>query len=65
MNAPGIFQEDSYAFNSFIQSLPSVLSLPGTLEESKNNNSAEIWQRSKITPKPKSEQALVHYGQTI
>jgi hypothetical protein len=32
------------ALNALIQSLPSVWSLPGTLEESKNHNSAEPWK---------------------
>jgi hypothetical protein len=40
----------SCAFNTFIQSLSSAWSFPGTLEGGKNHNSAETWQRPKISP---------------
>jgi hypothetical protein len=55
----------SCAFNTFIQLLPSAWSLPGTLKESKNHNSAENRQRPKISPKFTSDQPLVHCEQTI
>jgi hypothetical protein len=64
--SPASIKKTSYTFNTFIQSLPSAWSLPGTLEGGKGHNSAETQQRPKISPKFTSDQKpLVHYGQTI
>jgi hypothetical protein len=49
--SPASSKKTSCAFNTFIQSLPSVWPLPGTLERGKNYNSAKTWQRSKVSPK--------------
>jgi hypothetical protein len=51
----------SCAFNIFIESLPSALSLPGTLEEAK----IITLPKPNKDPKFTSDQPLVHYGQTI
>jgi hypothetical protein len=58
-------ENTSCVFNTFIQSLPSVWSLPSTLEGAKNHNSAETQQRANISPKFMPEQLLAHYWQTI
>jgi hypothetical protein len=42
--------------------LPSVWSLPGTLEENKNHNSAKTRQRPKFFPKLTPGQPLVATG---
>jgi hypothetical protein len=60
-----IFQEDLCAFNTSLQSLPSALSLPGTLEGSKYHNSAETWQKHELSPKRRFDEPLVHYGKII
>jgi hypothetical protein len=65
MNFSGYFKKTSCAFNTFIQSLPSAWSFPGTLEGSKNHNFAETRLRPQISTKFTSDQPLVHYGQTI
>jgi hypothetical protein len=54
----------SCAFNTFIQSLPSAWSLPGTFEGIKKHNSAKTWQRPTISPKFMPDQPLVHYRKT-
>jgi hypothetical protein len=59
---PVSFQMISCAFNIIIQSLFWAWSLPGTLEESKNHNSAEARQGARIFPKFMSDQPLVHCG---
>jgi hypothetical protein len=65
MNVSDVSQKTSCAFNTFIQSLPSPWSLPGTLEEGKNHNSAKTQQGPKIYPKFMSAHPLVHHRQTI
>lgn len=57
-------KKTSCAFNTFIQLLPSVWSLCGILEGSKNYNSAKTRQRPKIFSKLMSNQPLVHCRQT-
>jgi hypothetical protein len=63
--SPASSKNTSRAFITFIQSLPSTWSLPGTFEGSKHHISAKTWQRPKISPKFMFDQALVHYRQTI
>jgi hypothetical protein len=46
--SPASSKKTSCEFNTFIQSLPSTWSLPGTLEGGKNHNSAKTQQWPKI-----------------
>jgi hypothetical protein len=48
--SPASSKKTSCTFNTFIQSLHSAWSLPSTLEGGKNHNSANTWQRTKISP---------------
>jgi hypothetical protein len=46
--SPASSKKTSYAFATFIKSLPSPWSLPGTLEEGKNHNSPKTCKNPKF-----------------